>query len=216
MSLVLGAAAAGVFGSAHCVGMCGPFATAGAGTRSEVAAWHAGRLATYATLGGLAGATGAAIPGPPWLASGLATALLLWFAARLAGWSPPSHWVPEGFVTLSQSLLARRGLASRVGFGMLTGLLPCGLVYAALGMPVAAADPALGALLMVVFGLGTVPALAVFTTALRGVGDGTPWVRRGVALGVLVAGLWSVHMRLPSASDDQPAAPACHDVADPG
>ena len=51
--------------------------------------------------------------------------------------------------------------------GLANGLLPCGLVYAALSIPVVMADPAAGAAAMVAFGMGTVPALAAVTLGLR-------------------------------------------------
>ena len=56
--------------------------------------------------------------------------------------------------------------ASRYLFGMANGLLPCGLVYAALALPVALGSAPLGALAMVLFGLGTVPALATLAAGL--------------------------------------------------
>lgn len=48
-----------------------------------------------------------------------------------------------------------------VGTGLVLGFLPCGLVYAALAAALAAGRPLAGALAMVAFGLGTIPALGV-------------------------------------------------------
>ncbi|HSM06730.1 MAG TPA: sulfite exporter TauE/SafE family protein, partial [Longimicrobiales bacterium] len=61
------AALAGLVGSPHCMGMCGGFAVACGAGRDRGLSWHAGRLATYMALGGVAGAAGAAIPGPSWV-----------------------------------------------------------------------------------------------------------------------------------------------------
>lgn len=48
-----------------------------------------------------------------------------------------------------------------IGTGLVLGFLPCGLVYAALAAALAAGRPLAGALAMVAFGLGTIPALGV-------------------------------------------------------
>ena len=49
--------AAGLVGSPHCVGMCGPFAAACSGRGSHTAAWHLGKSTSYAGLGALGPAT---------------------------------------------------------------------------------------------------------------------------------------------------------------
>jgi hypothetical protein len=51
--------------------------------------------------------------------------------------------------------------------GILTGLLPCGLVYAFLFQAAGTAHGFQGALVMIAFGLGTIPAMV--TTGLAGV-----------------------------------------------
>jgi sulfite exporter TauE/SafE len=78
---------------------------------------------------------------------------------------------------------------------MATGLLPCGLVYASLGIPVAASDPLVGALAMAAFGVGTMPALTAVAMGLRRIVMRNMALRRALAAGVLVAALWSIGMR---------------------
>jgi len=46
-----------------------------------------------------------------------------------------------------------------LGIGFLNGLLPCGMVYLALGSALATGNMLNGALFMIFFGLGTMPAL---------------------------------------------------------
>jgi len=159
------------------------------------AVWSAGRLSTYATLGAVAGATGAAIPGPPWVSATVTSVLLVWFAGRLAGVFPELGPHLPAPLRVARAAIARKNLAARYVFGLATGLLPCGLVYAALLLAVAAAHPLDGALTMVAFGVGTLPALLLLTEGVRGVVNRTVWGRRVVALGVLIAGLWSVNIR---------------------
>ncbi len=78
---------------------------------------------------------------------------------------------------------------------MATGLLPCGLVYATLGIAVASGDALTGAAAMAAFGLGTLPALATFGLGVRRLAGERPWTRRVLATVVLVAGLWVVFQR---------------------
>ncbi len=200
------AALAGLVGSPHCVGMCGPFALACGERAGHHAAWHAGRLLTYALLGAAAGAAGAAIPGPAWVASAVSAVLVIWFAAALAGLAPePALRVP-GLGRLAIRAARRDDRASRFLFGMANGLLPCGLVYAALGMAVATGSGVGGAAVMVAFGATTVPALAALGLGVRRLTAPRPWLRGALAALVLVTGLWAVaqrhemHAAVPAAS----------------
>ncbi|MEQ9570430.1 MAG: sulfite exporter TauE/SafE family protein [Longimicrobiales bacterium] len=213
----LGAAAlAGLVGSPHCMGMCGGFAVACGGGRRGVA-WHAGRLTTYAVLGAVAGGFGAALPGPPWVAAVVSAALLIWFAGALAGLVPePTLRIP-GVSGLAGRAIGKGGFGPGYALGLATGLLPCGLVYAALAIPVASGAPMVGAASMVAFGLGTVPALAAMTVGARRLVFRDLRFRRVLAAGVLVLGLVSVGMRqglLPRPGMDH-GGHAEHDAPDP-
>lgn len=196
LAVVLAALVAGFVGSPHCVGMCGGLAAACARPRGGAVLWHAGRLSTYAVLGAFAGAFGAAIPGPPWVPGIVSALLLVWFAASLAGFTGRSSPRFPALARLGAMLARRDGPGWRLLFGMATGLLPCGMLYAALSMAVAAASPVSGALALVAFGLATVPALALLSEAVRRLALRSVWHRRVLALAVLLLGLWSVGMRV--------------------
>lgn len=175
--------------------MCGSFALACGGRVSHTAAWHAGKILTYTVLGVLAGLVGHSVPGPTWVATAVSATLVIWFAAGLAGLVPePALRIP-GLTRIAARAATRGDLGSRFLFGLATGLLPCGLVYATLGIAVASGDPLTGGLAMAAFGLGTAPALAALGLgARRLVGQGA-WSRRVLAVLVLVAGLWVVFQR---------------------
>ncbi|MCK6523635.1 sulfite exporter TauE/SafE family protein [Myxococcota bacterium] len=209
---LVGAALAGVSGAPHCLGMCGGFAVACGGRPTEAAAWHLGKLTTYAALGAAAGAVGQGIPGPDWAGQALALTMLLWFAGRLAGLLPAVS-VPHGPLSrVGGKLLGRGGVLSRFGFGLVNGLLPCGLVYAALAMPVATQSAAWGALTMLVFGLGTLPGLLAASLGLRRITQGSIWGRRALALVVLLLGVGSIWARptsAPVSPDSAASAPPC-------
>ncbi len=186
---ITGAALAGLAGSPHCVGMCGGFAAAVGDRPASTLAWSLGRLSTYALLGAAAGATAGALPLPTELGLLLAFLMLLWFAASLAALPLPRLPVPSRLLAVGARVLRRGDLPSRYAFGLVTGLLPCGLVYAALSLAVATADPLAGALSMVAFGLGTLPALALATAGLRRIVAASLFRRRLLALAVLIVGV---------------------------
>lgn len=193
--LLASALVAGLMGSPHCVAMCGAFASSCARVPGGLPAWHLGRVATYAALGALAGGLGAVIPGPAWLPGALAAAFLIWFCAGLAGLIPEPKFALPGLTLLGQRVLGRPSLGAQLIFGMANGLLPCGLVYSALSLPIAIANPGAGALTMAVFGLGTVPALSIAALGIRRFGARSLAARRALAAIILVAGLWSIATR---------------------
>jgi sulfite exporter TauE/SafE len=201
MHIILAAAIAGMLATPHCAAMCGGFATACARPRSGLAAWHAGRVTTYVLLGAAAGTIGGTIPGPRWIPAALAAVLLVWFSAALAGIThPPTVRVP-GLTRVAGTLARRNGIGARSLFGSLTGLLPCGMVYAALSMAVAAGGALTGAGAMLAFGAATVPGLTVLSIGLQRVALRSLWTRRAVALVILMLGLWSVSTRVATPAD---------------
>jgi len=210
---LIAAALAGLVGSPHCAGMCGGFAVACGGSVGRSAAWHAGKLSTYAALGALAGAFGALLPGTGGLAAAVSALLVVLFAALLGGWLPEPRM--EGRALVRIGTRARR-VESRRGsflFGVANGFLPCGLVWAALALPLASGSALVGAATMTAFGLGTVPVLAAVTAGARRIALHDMRMRRLVALGVLVSGLLSIGLReglVPSAGHDHTLGAATH------
>jgi sulfite exporter TauE/SafE len=72
--------------------------------------------------------------------------------------------------------------------------MPCGLVYAALGIALASGSPVTGALAMIAFGVGTLPALlmmGMFGARLGSVAHRSI-VRRVAGLTILLFGLFHV------------------------
>ena len=194
-SLLAGAFLAGLIGSPHCVAMCGGFAATCSRTPGGAAAWHLGRLSTYAILGAVAALAGHALPGPSWVPALVSAVLLTWFAGALAGLIPEPRLLLPGVGDAMTRLVASDAPGSRYLFGMANGLLPCGLVYAALALPVALRSVPLGALAMVLFGLGTIPALATLAAGLVRLLRQGLWPRRFLAAGMLIVGLLSIAAR---------------------
>lgn len=195
MATLVAALVMGLLGSAHCIGMCGGFAAACARPRWSVLLWNAGRLTTYAALGAIGGVAGGAVPGPRWMPIVISLALLVWFAAALAELVPQPKFAVPGLVRAGAMLARREGPLERYLFGIATGLLPCGMVYAALALAIAAGTPLLGAATMVAFGLGNAPVLTLLGAGVQRLAARGLWQRRALALLVLLAGVWSIARR---------------------
>lgn len=199
--------------------MCGAFAASCTRVPRGLPAWHAGRIGTYALLGALAGAAGHLLPGPPWIPAAVAATLLLWFALALAGLVPEPRLIPRGLTSAAGRAAQTPSPAAQAAFGVANGFLPCGLVYSALSIPVALADPARGALAMTAFGAGTLPALSLAALGLRRLVMTSMWRRRLFAVLVLAAGAWAIWTRATGAVSaghhHAPSAPAASHP-DPG
>lgn len=201
---VIAVVVAAVAGAPHCLGMCGALAVAGAGPRGWLP-YHVGRVATYTLLGALAGGFGGSLPGPSWVVA-VSSVFLVGFAAALAGLVPEPTLTIPGLPQAAAALARRAGPAARLGFGALNGLLPCGLLYATLAVPVSTGSAVQGASLMALFGAITALPLTAAGFGLR------PLLRhRGVrivmASAVLVTGLYGLSGRV--VADTPDAEPAC-------
>jgi sulfite exporter TauE/SafE len=167
----------GLLGSSHCVGMCGGFAIM-LGMRSE-SRWRnlttqgiytLGRIFTYSALGAIAGYGGTrladrwgewvnvpallcVVAGAFLIVQGLlAAGVRMPFGRKKAIRSSPCL-LASGFRTMLNS----RGCRGVFIAGLLTGLLPCGLLYAFLSLAASTGDVVQGMSLMIAFGLGTAP-----------------------------------------------------------
>lgn len=187
----------GLVSSLHCAQMCGPIVLAYSGGSSGRnwpmhLAYNAGRILTYSFLGALAG----------WGGQGLS------WAGRVTGAAPAATMVAGLLMILAGVLMVRPlrgnglvaiGATSMFGFasrssarfllspsifskfamGLALGLLPCGLVYAALAKAFSTGSPWDGALTVAGFGVGTAASLVAigsFAAPLLG------WLRtRGAA-----------------------------------
>lgn len=160
--------ALGLLGSLHCAAMCGPLllalpvAVGGAGRFiAGRVIYQLGRVLTYALLGILAGVLGKSVflaGCQRWLSLALGVAVLVvFFVSKKIAVSAPIVRLVMGLKTLMASRLARRDFLSLALLGMLNGLLPCGLVYAALANAATAKNISVAVAQMTVFGLGTLP-----------------------------------------------------------
>lgn len=206
---------AGLLGSAHCLGMCGGisglFAVGATVTSMKTQlplaiAYNVGRVLSYALLGvavaALGGATVGKIPmlaGPVRLASGLLIILIglqVAFNWRLlAPVEKLGAAIWNRLAPRAKGLIPVTSIASAAGLGLIWGWLPCGLVYGALLLAATTADPVDGGLVMVAFGLGTMPAM--IATGLSASKLSAFMSRNRLGAGVLIVILGAATLAMP-------------------
>ena len=189
-----------LLGGAHCAGMCGGFVSALQVQRPRevsaarlAAGYHTGRITSYALAGVLVGTIGGALYAADLLPLQMillvaGSLMLLAIGASLFG---RASWLkrlePLGLgVWRMVGPVARRVYPPRSsGQALLAGLawgwIPCGMVYAALPLALVAGGPWQGAVVMLAFGLGTLPnmiAVDIAVTKLGGAGTFGPQVHR--------------------------------------
>lgn len=221
--LIVSALITGLIGSVHCVAMCGGIVgalTVGGTTRPAIPirlhdaaaqsprllplAYNGGRILSYTIAGALAGLAGAGLYDGVALArvgnviAGLfMIALGLYLAAWWRGLAALEHlgaklWhkiEPHG-----RALIPARTLKQGFALGMVWGWLPCGMVYTALAGALVSGDLLHGALVMLAFGLGTLPMLLSIAFGAR-----AAWIaswRRGRSRGRAAIGLLFIFVGL--------------------
>lgn len=177
LEAITGGLVLGAFSSLHCIGMCGPLALALPVQHLPVwqqriaAIMHnLGRIATYALLGLLFGFAGRSLQlagFQQWL-SIISGAVILFFIVNY--YLLHKSWQPAFTVKLNQAvqelmirLLNNKTAKTYLLFGMVNGLLPCGMVYVALAAALNFREVENSVVFMSSFGAGTVPLMLLLT-----------------------------------------------------
>ncbi|MBV8390265.1 MAG: sulfite exporter TauE/SafE family protein [Mucilaginibacter sp.] len=186
----------GLFGSLHCIGMCGPLAFAIPASQkgwllllTDKFLYNLGRVLSYTTLGFLIGFIGRQL----WISGlqqgiSLASGLLIvlagfsrMFKLRLFNSTASSKLLAPISKAINYAIQHRAG---NFAVGVLNGFLPCGFVYLALVGAVNTASPLSAAQYMFWFGAGTFPLMLAATvssgfmniTFRRRVNDALPYL----------------------------------------
>ena len=206
---------AGGFG--HCIGMCGPvvatltFGETRKGLRHHLL-YNLGRVTTYTILGGAAGLSGSFLV----LAASIeqlqhAIMIIAGLSIILMGLST-AEWLPlpqknscNPGSSVMQKIMALfkvpRSIGSYYPMGVVLGFLPCGLTYTALltaarsGMEAKYpfAGMMQGALMMMLFGIGTVPAMLLVGKVVNTISNSMrKRFYRLASLIMIVMGMWFV------------------------
>ncbi len=178
----------GLFGSLHCVGMCGPIALAlPVQTESRVTMvlklmlYNLGRTVTYVFLGVLIGLLGEGLflaGMQKWLsiALGISLLVIVIFSINVENRLLKSPFWGRAFLSvkvLLGKLLKSKSAPALFRTGIINGFLPCGLVYMAVVGAVSMGDLMDSAFYMLLFGLGTLPLMLL--TAVTGQLAGLKW-----------------------------------------
>ena len=211
----------GLLGGVHCVGMCGGIvaalslnikrSTLDAGLSAVLPlqiGYNLGRLSSYVLIGLLAGSFG-------WLLSQylpdvrqaqqvlqlISIAFMLMLGLYLAGWWQGAAYLERvgapiwrRIEPLGRRLMPVQHFLQAYVFGAIWGWLPCGLVYTILIWALLSVDPVHGALLMLSFGVGTLPNLLLMGSLASQLSALTRkvWVRRSAGLLVIGLALFSL------------------------
>ncbi|MGD9601708.1 MAG: sulfite exporter TauE/SafE family protein [Gammaproteobacteria bacterium] len=171
--------ALGLLSTVHCWGMCGGLLLAFAGARGpagggllNLLGFNLGRITSYTLAGALTGAAADAALGARTFDHGhqglqmLAAGVLIVSGLALLRWLPGRDRLARlglalwrRLQPLTRALLPAARPHQRFLLGMVWGWLPCGFVYSMLALAAAQGEARAGALLMLAFGLGTLPGM---------------------------------------------------------
>ncbi|WP_238395323.1 sulfite exporter TauE/SafE family protein [Mucilaginibacter sp. 14171R-50] len=219
----------GLFGSVHCIGMCGPLAFAITGLRNkwwlviaDKLVYNAGRVVSYTLLGYLIGLLGEQL----WLA-GLqqAVSIISGLLIVVAGFSRlfKARFTQSRYMPISVAPIRRMisyALNHQWGHflvGVLNGFLPCGFVYLALAGAVNTSSAAASAQYMFWFGAGTFPLMLIATIGSgyvgpvfrRRINKGMPYLMICLGCWFLLRGL-SLNIPYLSPARQQQGVAICH------
>ena len=210
----------GLMSGVHCVGMCGGIVSAlsmgvnkqthssSSSYFSMLLAYNFGRLLSYMLAGALMGGIG-------WMLSHwlmirnfqlvlqfIAALMMIFLGLYLSGWWTVLRHIERlgAFLwrriePVSKKLLPVSHFPQALVLGVLWGWLPCGLVYSVLVWSVSMGDFQQGALLMLFFGLGTLPnllAMGLFVRQLSHLASKV-WVRRVAGSLIICFGLSGIY-----------------------
>ena len=190
-SAMFAAAIAGLLGGVHCAAMCGGWLAAFSLRTTtapllplrtiavENAVGHAGRIVTYAMVGAGLGATGGEAFAIAWeplqrLLYVVANVALFSVAIALARGPVRGGGLAERvglrmfhkLLPAVKTLSGQRRIPARFALGLVWGATPCALVYGVLPLALLSGSARDGALIMLAFGLGTLPNLLGATYVL--------------------------------------------------
>ncbi len=167
----------GIAGSIHCLAMCGGIATALSFACPKdtpafpfLLAYNLGRISSYAMAGALTGGLGAilssAFPMGPLTLNLISILLLMLLGLYLGEWwrilaklERLGNLLWRPISPIAKRFIPFQSPLSAYCYGLIWGWLPCGLIYSTLSWAMASGSAYLGASVMIMFGLGTLPAM---------------------------------------------------------
>jgi sulfite exporter TauE/SafE len=215
----------GMASGLHCAGMCGPIgcmlllgspvATRSLDPSLLLMSAQGGRIASYVLLGTLFGVFGSGLYGVLNLQAAhqalqwSAGATIVWMGLSIAGLAPAIPGFDRLLAPAAGAVASVRarwlGGYPQLGVaGLIWGLTPCAMVYAALFNSLLAGSSVGGATVMLGFGLGTVPAVVVSSFGLFRIGKLTATRAARTLAGAVLAGAGTIGLLL-----TVPGSPLC-------
>lgn len=193
--------ATGLLGTGHCIGMCSGLAgglfVGYPAPIGPLLVYHGTRVLTYATLGVLGAVLGQVIvqTGAFGKAQGVLMSVAGALIAGLGLWMLWRGWRVRSGVERTPPCLRQTPLRwPPVVAGMLNGLVPCSLVFSIALKATATLEPARAGLLMLVFGIGTLPSMLSVSLLGRAIGLRARGAMAVFAASlVVVLGLWTFY-----------------------
>jgi len=170
----------GLVSSLHCIGMCGPIAMMlpvdqknPTKKATQILFYHAGRLTSYGTLGLLFGLLGkglylAGMQQRFTIVLGVLMILIAILPEKIFAqynFSKPLYQLISKLKSGLGNQFKRKSADAFYSIGVFNGLLPCGLVYAALFGAIAMQNVILSVTYMLLYGLGTIPMMSAVVYA---------------------------------------------------
>ncbi|WP_244595939.1 sulfite exporter TauE/SafE family protein [Pseudidiomarina aestuarii] len=201
----------GLAGAGHCIMMCGGIAGAFGQSISTATllVYNLGRITSYCIAGALVGYAASVLtllmPDVLLILRFVAGLLLILLGLYLTGWwmvlrrlerLGTPFW--RSLQPFAQRFRQSQQLPSIFGAGMLWGWLPCGLVYSALSWAALSGSASQGVWLMLMFGLGTLPAmfaLGWFSKAIQSVLKSQGF-RQAMGIIMIFYGVWVIQIAL--------------------
>ncbi len=198
----------GLLGAFHCLGMCGGYAAgyfAGHGWRGSILPhliYHGVRITTYVVMGAVGALLGRTLVQTGIFGKGqgmlfiIAGAVIVFIGFSFSGFLPRKK-LEQGasysrLVPFEDRPRSKRYLPLIAG--LVNGLVPCSLVFSVAVKSVATGDPVRSGLLMLLFGLGTLPTMLLVTTSGAVVSDKVRGVFvRLAGVVVILFGGWTLY-----------------------
>jgi len=207
----------GILSGVHCVGMCGGIVGAltlgvdpQSGTKRRIGLqifYNLGRISSYTLAGLMMGWIGAittqsfASHSLHQILQTFSGVVLILMGLYLAGWwrvltkvEQAGSIIWKRIEPFARTLIPIKNSKHAFMVGMLWGWLPCGLVYSMLTMSLTTASATQGALVMLSFGLGTLPnllAMGLMATSLQKILR-HPVIKVIAGVSVIIAGVYLI------------------------
>ncbi len=202
-------------GFGHCIGMCGPIVASSSlhsaaarvahDSRARIieqVLYNTGRIMTYGVVGSIMGFAASFVN----VASKLvgiqngvmvgAGIIMVVMGFGILGVVGGTGWIERHNVLVIAMAKKTSNLSSRWKFyllGLVMGLMPCGLSYSVFIAAAGTGSPLGGVLTMLYFGIGTVPALILFSVVVTYLGSRMRlWMQKSGGVAVTIMGFYYI------------------------